>query len=110
MSAKRALSTGVDSSAADVEALPPAEFIEAWLAATEAQPVFSPASVQRMLFVLYGWLSDQPIAEVVGSWIALTLQRELFSSQEVAEVLREIRHGLAEADGLPDTAMAASLG
>lgn len=98
------LAAGIDLAAIDTESLPPAEFIGTWLAATETREVFSPASVQRMLFVLYGQLSEQPIAASIGSWITLTLQRELFASQEVAELLREIR------DGLPAAAMSASPG
>lgn len=98
MSTERVATTGVDLAATDVESLPPAEFIGVWLAATEAQEVFSPAAVQRMLFVLYGHLSEQPIAQVIGSWIALTVQRELFASQEVAELLHEIRNGLSTAE------------
>lgn len=99
-----ATATGVDLAAIETENLPPAEFIGLWLAATEAREVFSPASVQRMLFVLYGQLSEQPIAAVIASWITLTLQRELFSSQEVADLLREM------GDGLPTAAMSVSPG
>ncbi|PZS17816.1 MAG: hypothetical protein DLM54_09155 [Acidimicrobiales bacterium] len=103
MSTERVSATGVDLAATEIENLAPVDFVGVWLAATEAQEVFSPASVQRMLFVLYGQLSEQPIAQVIGSWLTLTLQRELFASKEVAELLHEIRDGLpaAELSGSP---------